>query len=300
MSDVLKNLSNDLANTVDGAGPSVVRIEARRRLPATGIVWSADGLIVTAHHVVEREENIKVGLAGGETVSASLVGRDPTTDLAVLRAEASGLTAPSWAALDAQSLQVGHIVLALGRPGQRVQATLGIVSALSDKWRTPGGSQLDLYLQTDVVMYPGFSGGPLVNAAGEVVGLNTSALLRGISLAVPNSSIRRVIESLLAHGQIKRGYLGVSTQHVRLPANLSQQLNQETGLLLAGVEPDSPAEKGGLLLGDTIVTAAEAPIRQHDDLLAVLGDDRIGQEISVRVVRGGQLQELRVVVGERK
>ncbi|MCP4361762.1 MAG: signal protein PDZ, partial [Chloroflexi bacterium] len=142
MSEILQHLSDDLAGTVEKAGPSIVRVEARRRLPASGIVWSEDGVIVTAHHTVEREEKIKVGLPDGQTVSATLVGRDPTTDLAVLRSEATGLTPPTWASFDSQGVRVGHLVLALGRPGKTVQATLGIVSALSEDWRTPGGSQL--------------------------------------------------------------------------------------------------------------------------------------------------------------
>ena len=300
MSDVLQNLSNELAATVESVGPSIVRVESRRRLPASGIVWSADGVIVTSHHIVEREENIKIGLADGQTVSASLVGRDPTTDLAVLRSEASNLSIPTWTTFEANSIQVGHLVLALGRPGKTVQATLGIISALSENWRTPGGSQLDYYLQTDVVMYPGFSGGPLVSATGQVVGLNTSALVRGVSATVPATSMRKVVEALLAHGRIKRGYLGVSTQPVRLPAALSNQLNQETGLLLVSVEPDSPADKGGLLLGDTIVALNDSAIRQHDDLLAQLGADQVGTDVSIRVVRGGQVQEVSVVIGERK
>jgi S1-C subfamily serine protease len=299
MSTVLQNLSNNLAATVAAVEPSIVRVEARRRLPASGIVWSEDGVIVTSHHVVEREGKIKVGLADGQTLSAELVGRDPTSDLAVLRSEATRLTPPTWAAFDTQSVQVGHLVLALGRPGKSVQATLGIVSALSKDWRTPGGSQLDYYLQTDVVMYPGFSGGPLVNAAGQVVGLNTSALLRGIKVAIPAPSISRVVEALLAHGHIKRGYLGISTQPVRLPAALSQELNQETGLLLVGVEPDSPADKGGLLLGDTITAADNSPIRQHEDLLAHLSADRVGKDVSLRIVRGGEVKEVTAVVGER-
>lgn len=297
MSDVLQNLSNDLAATVAAVEPGIVRVEARRRLPASGIVWSADGVIVTAHHVVEREDKIQIGLAGGQSVPATLVGRDPTTDLAVLRSEATGLTPPTWA--EAQSLQVGHLALALGRPGESVQATLGIISALDGGWRTPGGSQLDQYIQTDVVMYPGFSGGPLVNAAAQVVGLNTSALLRGVNVTVPAASIRQVVEALLAHGRIKRGYLGVSTQPVRLPAALSQQLNQEAGLLLVAVEPGSPAEQGGLLLGDTIVALEGAPVRQHDDLLGLLSGDRVGKEVALRIIRGGQLQETKVHVGER-
>ncbi len=299
MSTVLQNLSTELAATVETVSPSIVRVEARRRLPASGIVWSADGVIITAHHVVEREENIKIGLSDGQTASATLVGRDPTTDVAVLRSDAKKLTPPTWASFEAQNVQVGHLVLALGRPGQNVQATLGIVSALSQNWRTPGGSQLDYYLQTDVVMYPGFSGGPLVGAAGQVIGLNTSALLRGISLAVPAPSLSQVVESLLAHGRIKRGYLGVSTQPVRLPAGLKEQAGQETGLLLVAVEPDSPADKGGLLLGDTIVGLADTPVRHHDDLLAQLSADRVGKEVILKIVRGGQLQDVKVTIGER-
>jgi S1-C subfamily serine protease len=180
-----------------------------------------------------------------------------------------------------------------------VQATLGVVSALGENWRSPGGSQFDYYLQTDVVMYPGFSGGPLVTAAGQVAGLNTSALLRGISLTVPATNLRTSVESLLVHGRIKRGYLGVSTQPVRLPAASSEQLNQETGLLLVSVEADSPADKGGLLLGDTIVALAGSPIRQHDDLLVQLSADRVDAEISIKIIRGGQLQDVKVIVGER-
>ena len=300
MSNVLQNLSNDLAATVKTVEPSLVRVEARRRIPATGVIWSADGVIVTAHHVIEREDNIKIGLPDGKIVSASLVGRDPTTDLAVLRSDAKELTPATWTSFDPLTLQVGHLVLAVGRPGNTAQATLGIISALGEKWRTPGGSNLDHYVQTDVVMYPGFSGGPLVSAGGEVIGLNTSVLLRGISLTLPNPNVKQVVETLLTHGQIKRGYLGVSTQPVQLPENLRQQLNQETGLLLAGVEPDSPAEKGGLLLGDTIVAVENEPIRHYDDLLAALSGDRIDKAVSIRVVRGGQVQELSVTIGEHK
>jgi len=298
MAEELKAFSDALAATVEAAGPSIVRVEARRRLPASGIVWSADGVIVTAHHVVEQDENITVGLPGGEAVSAELVGRDPTTDLAVLRAQASGFTAANWAEPD--DLRVGHLVLALGRPGKTVQATLGIISALSEaSWRTPAGGELDRYLQTDVVMYPGFSGGPLVSADGQVVGLNTSALLRGVSLAVPAPSIRRIAEMLLTHGRVRRGYLGVGAQPARLPAGLQEQLGQETGLLLVSVEPDSPADKAGLLLGDTIVALDGESVHSLDDLLGRLSGDRVGQSVPVRIVRGGQVQDVPVVIGER-
>jgi S1-C subfamily serine protease len=300
VTEVLQDLSDALAATVKAAGSSVVRVEARRRLPASGIIWSSDGVIATAYHVVERDENISVGLPDGQSVPATLVGRDPTTDLAVLRAQVpttSGAVPPTWA--DPDKLSVGHLVLALGRPGRTAQATLGIVSALGESWRTPAGGRIDRYLQTDVVMYPGFSGGPLVDAAGQVLGLNTSALLRGISLTVPTPTLSEVVQTLLTHGRVRRGYLGVGAQPVRLPAGLGQQLGQETGLLLVSVEPGSPADQGGLLLGDTIVALDGQPIRHMDDLLALLSSDRVGETMPVRIVRGGQVQELQVVVGER-
>lgn len=299
MTEVLLQVSEALAATVERAGQGVVRVEARRRLPATGIVWSSDGIVVTAHHVVEQDDAIQVGLPERQTVAATLIGRDPSTDLAVLRAQATDLTPPAWVAPDLESLRVGHLALALGRPRQRVQATLGIVSALGAGWRTPVGGQMERYLQTDVVMYPGFSGGPLVDAAGRVVGLNTSALLRGISLTVPVPTLHRVVEMLLAHGRVRRGYLGVSTQAVRLPQAMAQQLGQETGLLVILVEPDSPAEQGGLLLGDTLVALDDTPIRQPDDLVTLLSPELIGVAGLIRIIRSGAVQERRVVIGDR-
>ncbi len=301
MTGVLQDVSNALAQMVETVGPGVVRVEARRRLAASGVVWSADGLIVTANHVVRQDENIGLGLADGQRASAQVVGRDPTTDLAVLRADTKNLVKPAWAQADASTMAVGHLVLALGRPGKTVQATLGIISALSeDGWRTPAGGLLDRYLQTDVVMYPGFSGGPLVDVNGQVLGLNTSALLRGISLTVPGTSIGKVVETLLTHGRVRRGYLGISVQPVRLPEALKQQLNQEVGLLLVAVEENGPAGKAGLVLGDTIVTLDGTAVSSYDDLVTLLGADQVGAEVPLRIVRGGQLQDLKVVIGERK
>jgi S1-C subfamily serine protease len=296
MTEALQDLSNAMAQNVATASSGIVRVEARRRLASSGIVWSADGLIVTAHHTVEKEDSINVGLPDGQTATATLVGRDPSTDLAVLRVDTKNLNPLAPAA---DSMQVGHLVLALGRPGQTVQATLGIVSALGSNWRTSVGGQIDQYVQTDVVMYPGFSGGPLINAAGQLLGLNTSALMRGISLTVPATTLTRVADMLVKHGKVRRGYLGVNTQPVRLPAGLAQQLGQETGLLLVAVEPGSPAEQGGLLLGDTIVALEGSAVQQHDDLLALLSADRVGSNVTLKIVRGGQVQEISVVVGER-
>ncbi len=297
MSEILRNLSEAFAAAVEAAGQGVVRIEARRRFAASGIVWSPDGVIVTADHVIKREDKILVGLPNGEAVAATLVGRDPSTDLAVLRVQGASLTPLTFA--ESNSARVGDLVLAVARPGQNVQATLGIVSILGKKWRPAIGGLLDHYLQPDVAMYPGFSGGPLVSATGQVLGLNTSALLRHASVTIPTVTLRRVVGELLAHGRIRRGYLGIGTQPVYLPKALQQQLSQETGMLLVSVEPDSPAEKAGLLLGDAIVSIAGQPIRRFNELAMFLGGDRIGEQLIIRIVRGGQLQELSVIVGER-
>jgi len=306
MADMLSALSDGLAAAVAAAGNSVVRVEARRHVPASGIVWSADGVVVTAHHAVERDDNIELGLPDGKTVRAALVGRDHTTDVAVLRAatwpraeraQAGGPVPPKWAEPD--SLRVGQLVLGLARPGRSVQAVLGMLAALGDAWRTPAGGSVDRYIQPDLVMYPGFSGGPLADVSGQVVGMNTSGLMRGASLTVPVTTLRQVVEALLAHGRVRRGYLGVGGQAVRLPEGLAQQLGQATGLLLISVEAGGPAERGGLLIGDIVVGVADQAIRHTDDLLALLGGDRIGATVSVRIVRGGQLQDVEVVVGER-
>jgi S1-C subfamily serine protease len=299
MTATLQQISENLATIVKRLSPSLVRVEARKRLAATGVIWSTDGLIVTAHHVVTQEEDIRVGLADGRMLEARLIGRDPTTDLALLQVQEQGLVPPVWGDADGAALSVGHLVVGLGRPGRTVHAALGMISALGDPWRTPAGGCIDRYMHVDIVMYPGFSGGPLVNAAGQVVGLITSALLRNMNMAIPVATVDRVGVMLRDHGRIRRGFLGVSSQPVRLPANIVEQLGQETGLLLTAVESGSPAAQGGLVLGDTLVTLDDTGMRQHDDLIAFMALERIGQTVTVTLLRGGQVQEFRVVVGER-
>lgn len=296
MTTFLQQLSDGLADAVARAGQSIVRVEARRRLPASGIAWSTDGLILTAHHVVEATEGIRVGLPGGETVTASVIGRDPTTDLALLRTPAH-LTLPTW--LEPDGLRVGHLVLAAGRPQQQVQSTLGVISALDGAWRTGAGGKVDSYLQTDLTMYPGFSGGALLNIDGSIIGLNSSALARGVTVSLPVPTLRRVAAALLEHGHVRRGYLGVGVQTVRLPAGLVEELAQETGALITSVEPGSAADKAGLVLGDTLVAFDNQPVRRVDDVQAALSDDRRGAEVVLRIVRGGKVQDLAVRVGER-
>ena len=298
MTNVMMEISNGMAEAVNTADPSVVRVEGRRRISATGIVWSEDGVIVTANHVVRHDEGIVVGLADGRSVSAALVGRDPSTDIAVLRVAEGGLS--TLVEVNKQELGVGNLVLALGRPGQTVQATLGIMSALGDSWQTRMGGRIDRYLQTDVLMYPGFSGGPLVDGNGRLLGMNTSGIMGGVSLAIPTQTLSRVADALLTHGRMKRGYLGVSTQKVRLPDELRETLGQKTGLLIVSTESNSPAAKGGLMLGDTIVGVAGEKVNSHDDLLAQLMGDVVGTAVAVSIIRGGQIQTFEVTVGEKE
>lgn len=297
MGNTLTDLSQGLSQAVESAGQYVLRVEARRRLPASGILWSDDGVIVTANHVVKKESGIKIGTAVGENAIAELIGRDPSTDLAILKSDLSG-TAPEWS--KPAEIKVGNLVLALGRPGSRVQATLGIISALGENWRTPVGGQIDRYLQTDVVMYPGFSGGPLVESTGQLIGLNSSALLRGVSVAVPFPTIDRVVSTLLEHGRIRRGYLGIRTQPVRLPAATASEIDQETGLLLVSIEADSPADRASLVMGDTIIGFDDQPIRHFDDLLSMLNSmDVVGKEVSLRILRAGVVETVGLTVGEQ-
>jgi S1-C subfamily serine protease len=311
MSDVLKQLSDAMAAAVEATNPALVSVNARRRLPASGLVWSGDGVIVTAHHVVERDEDITITLHDGTSHTATLVGRDPANDLAVLKVN-SELTPANWGQHEA--LKVGNLVLALGRPGEQIQATLGVVSALHQgatrksesgrRRRKRGGRRMmqvlvDGYIQTDVVMYPGFSGGALVSGDGAVHGLNTSGFGHGSSIAVPIATIRNTVNTLKQHGKMKQGYLGVGVQPVRLPDTVSGELEQEVGLLIVSVESDSPAAKANLLVGDIIVALDNESTEQLDELLALLGGERVGKTVPVQIVRGGKAQDVNVTIGER-
>lgn len=309
---ILKDLSDAMAEAVEAISPSIVQVNARRRLAATGIVWSADGIIVTAHHIVERDDNITVTLHDGTSHDATLIGRDPQNDLAVLKVDAK-LSPAKWG--ENEKLKVGNLILALGRPGEQVQATLGVVSALVSspttgehderrRHRKRGGRRIwqvliDGYVQTDVVMYPGFSGGPLVSGDGAVHGLNTSGFGHGVSITVPVATIRNTVNTLQKHGKMKKGYLGVGLQPARLSDSAAKELEQETGLLIVSIESDSPADKASLLVGDIIVALDEEAVEQMDELLAMLTGERVGKAVPVQIVRGGQLQNVDVTIGER-
>ena len=320
MSEYLENISNALGEVVEMVAPSVVRIEARRRLPATGVVWSTQNdqsYIVTAHHAVEFDEGITLGLEDGAFLEAELVGRAPHLDLALLRVDAA-LPVPQWVTAD--KLKVGHLALALGRPLAQVQAALGIISYISTKGESKHRGhhhehrgrhkrhrrgrrfgefmRMSSHLRADVVMYPGFSGGPLVTASGQIVGMNTSGF-RGASITIPTQAIEHVVNTLATHGKMRRGYLGVGAQPARLPEALATELEQETGLLIVSIEADSPAAESDLLVGDIIVALDDESITDLDELLALLTDDRIGKPVELTIVRGGQQMAMKVTIGER-
>ena len=297
MSALATDLSAAAAAAVETAGKSVLRIEGRRRGPSSGIAWSADGVIVAAHHNVEWDEDIAVGLSDGGAARANVVGRDATTDVVVLRAAVNGLVVPDWAA---ETPKVGHLALTLTRPGRTVRASLGVVHALGDEWRTPAGGRVDRYLQTDIGLQPGFSGSLLVDLGGRALGMNNAGLVRGTSLALPPATLRRVVETLVAHGHVRRGFLGIGTIPVRLPAALEKSVGQRAGLLVTSVAEESGAGRAGLLLGDVIVAVEGKGVASPGDLLPFLEEDHIGQSLSVGIVRAGETRDVAVTVGARE
>jgi serine protease Do len=299
MGNALVNLSNDLASVVQAVNPHVVSVKARRHYPSSGLRWGTD-VVVTADHTLHRDEDIAVTMADGKTVGAKLVGRDPGTDLAVLKIEASHSsgTEPGRA----NAVQAGELALVVGRsPGSGVNASLGIISAISGPWRTWRGGQLDAYVRLDAKLFPQSSGGAVVNVRGEIVGIATSALSRIAGLAIPVSTVKRVTEKLLEKGFVPRGYLGIGVQPVPFSDDLRQKLSisNKSGLIVLTVEPTGPADKAGVLIGDVLVGIGEVAIEQTDDLQAYSDSGVIGKAVSIKFIRGGGLKESTLTVGER-
>jgi serine protease Do len=295
----LREFSRELAELVARAGRHVVTVNGRPRLPGSGIVWTEDGLIVTSDHALEIEEGLTVSLPDGRQVEAALVGRDAGTDVALLRVQAEGLEpAPRAEGLP----EVGSLVLAVTRPGGRgLTASAGVVSGRLQPWRSWRGASPENLIQTDVTLYPGFSGSPLVDAEGQVTGMNTSILTRGSGAAVPVATVEGVVQALLAHGRVRAGYLGIGTRPVPLPRALATSLglSQGRGLLVVGVEAGSPAERGGILFGDVLLALDGQPVVDGEDLRSLLGPDSIGREARVELIRAGERREVTVTVGER-
>lgn len=298
MSNPLTDFSNGLTSAVEKGGANTILVDARKRYPASGIAYAED-IILTADHVVTREDDIKVLLPDGKSLSATVAGRDPGSDLALLRL-AEKVLSPAKTSDD---VKVGQLVLALGRPNSAgMQASWGIVTAISGPARTFRGGLLDEYISTETTPYPGFSGGPLVNTEGEVLGLNTSGLTRGSSLTIPVKVAWRIAAALAKHGSVKRGYLGVRTQPVEISeaARKSIKREQTSGLLILWLEENGPAQQDGLFVGDTIVAVGNQPVGDPDDLFSALNSDTVGKTIAVEVLRGGRPETVTVKVGERK
>jgi S1-C subfamily serine protease len=281
----LQSLSNDLAAAVERASRAVFAVNGRARLGSTGVHWRP-GLVVTADHTVHVDEEVTITGPDGRALTARVAGRDPTIDVAVLKVDAPAVAVAEVA--DSDAVRVGHIVLALGS-GPR--ASWGVVSSVGE------GRMLHL----DLTLYPGFSGGPLVDAQGRVVGLNTSGASRHWQLAVPAAAVNRVVDELLRRGRIPRAYLGVSTQPVRLPEPVRQRLNldQQTAVIVVEVQAASPAAGAGLMIGDVIVSLGATRIADPTDLKSALRPDRVGESITASVIRGGEPKDLQIIVGER-
>jgi S1-C subfamily serine protease len=295
--DTLAALSDGMADAVENVAASVVRVNGRRRRSGSGVVF-AQNKVLTASHVLEREEDLSVESADGRTLTARFAGRDHSTDLAVLDVEGLDVEPATRAEGEAR---VGQISLAVGSHsrGEGPRATLGVVSAVGGPVRTRRGPRLERYIQTDAMPYPGFSGGPLIDVRGNVLGILVSGWGRGAAFAIPADLAWRTAGTLSEGGSVKRGYLGILSQPVRLPDGQRLGLTQRGGLLVVGVEDGSPAGRGGLIVGDILATLDGQPVEDTDDLLLLLAGDRVGSSVPVRLVRGGELAEIEITIGER-
>ena len=293
-------LSDQLADAAAMAGDSIVAVHARPRLPSTGIHWQ-DGVLVTTDGTIRRESDITVTLADGRTLPATLAGRDRRTDLAVLRIAAGSL--PTAGLGDPASLRPGHLVLGLARLGQGgPRVSFGAVSAVGGRWRCWKGGEIDRLLQSNLTLYPGFGGGPLVDATGQIHGINSGGLSRAFATTIPVETVNRVVGQLLEKGYVARGWLGAAMQPVRFNPAAQRRLGLDTdsGLVILSVEPDGPAALSGLLVGDVIVKLGGRPIETVEDLVDALGaSDVVGRTFNLDLVRGGERIKADVLIGER-
>lgn len=289
MVNELTALSKELADVVGKVGKSVVAVDGRPRFGSSGVFWRP-GIIVTAEHTIRRDDEIEIALPDGAKASATVIGSDPGTDLTVLKVDGHAGDTPTVAAGDPVP---GNLALAIGRsPDSGVNATMGIVSAVSGSWRTWRGGRLDRYIRLDLTMYPASSGGLVVNTKGEAIGIATSALSRIAGLAIPASTVNRVLDEILSRGHVARGYLGVGLQPVELP-------DHRKGLIVLSLEPDGPAAKAGVLIGDVLVSLGGTAVTDTDDIQSVLEGHAVGQKIEAGIVRGGAAATVGIVVGER-
>jgi S1-C subfamily serine protease len=296
---VLSKFSDELATAAEQAGRSVVSVRARMRVPSSGIVWRK-GVIVTANHTVRRESEISVLLPNGKRAEAKLAGRDSGTDLAILKVE--GPDAPVAQVGDTATLKLANFVLALGRTRSgNLVASAGIIGGLSGEQRTWRGGRLDQGVRLDLALYAGFSGGPLVGLDGKILGVNTSGLGRGRAMTVPVATVERSVNELLEKGYIARPYLGIAMQPVSIPENVRGKIKSapQGGLMVMHVEAGGPAEKAGIVLGDVIVELKGKPVLETEGIRDVVSAAKVGEKVSVAVLRSGSPLEVTVVLAER-
>jgi len=296
VSTSLIEFSRELANTVERAGKSTIAVLEGGRSGVSGTVWR-EGIAVTIAHTIHSLEEVNVVLPSGTEVKAAVTARDPGTDIAILKLPSE---APVATLADDAEARAGEVVLSVGRRGNEgLAAAYGIISAVSGAWRTHSGAKVDRWLRLDLNPFPGFSGGPIVNAAGEVLGVAVSG--RGRSAAVlPSSTVSRVVDQLLKHGRTVRGYIGVGLQPVVFSEDASQSLGiGGRGLLITAIAPGSAASEAGLTLGDVIVAADGDPIRSGAGLQWLLDTETVGKSITLGVIRGGRLVNIAVIVREK-
>jgi S1-C subfamily serine protease len=298
MSAELIELSNALAQATENAAASVVAIHTEARGSSSGVVWR-DGVIVTAEHALRHDEEIHATLPSGRVVHAALAGRDPSTDLAVLRCpEAGNLIEPG----DASGVKSGSITLVVGRTrASGPVAALGVVSLVVAERRIWTGFSLVPYIRLDVGLQPTAVGGAVVDVRGKILGIASPRFARFGALAIPAATVERVAETLLKKGRIPRGYLGVALQPVRLPDHLRQSLqhNEKTAAIILEVETDGPAHKAGIVIGDILVSLAGQPVSRPENVQPHLQAENIGKSLSARIVRGGAVRDVSISVGDR-
>ena len=300
MASVIAGFSQELAQATENVGPSVVTVHARHRVPSSGIYWRP-GIVVTANHSVRSIDDIAILIHGGKRLPAKLTGRDSATDLALLKFDqAADLPVPRFA--DAASLKLANFVLALGRTRSgSLVASAGIVGGLGGEWRTWRGGRIDQSIRLDLALYPGFSGGPLLNVDGKVLGLNTNGFGRGRAVTIPVSTVNRVVDELLDKGYIARPYLGIAMQPVAVPEALRGKLKSSAagGLMVLHVEPGGPADKAGIVMGDVIVELQGRPALDIEHIQDLLGSAKVNDKVGATLIRGGVPVELTINLGER-
>ncbi|MGE0867704.1 MAG: S1C family serine protease [Kofleriaceae bacterium] len=291
----LQALDQALSGAVASVAPSVVHV-ARGRGGGSGVAWSSDLVISSSFHTPDRTQ-IGIGTTDFDVEfrDAEVIGRDPGSDVALLRVAGGGLTPAPFRELE--QLGVGSLALAIGRPGRTARASLRAIGVLGPDVRTPWG-KLERYVESDRQIPRGFAGGPLVDAAGQVIGMNTRTLIRGADLAIPAVTLRRVVAELEAHGGVRRGYLGVGVYPVALAAAVATTAGRQRGALVASIEDGGPAAAAGILVGDILIAIDGAAIEGPDGLRTAL-DDRPGDDVQLELIRGGVVQRLSATLGSR-